>query len=394
MSQARKKLKQIVDDVNVESAEWSLGPSSNHLPRPDSPPRNSIPDPSETLCTSDDGKTLVPSVSTCQDDFDGAFSTFHPPLPISKIKHSDEEPIANIHNSLASAHQAGSKSSPLIRPKKSSPIVTPVSSICSLTKSKSTKNIYVGLPSFNCLRTTQSESSFVQDVHRIDQIRNLRNPERRTANATFTFVQRSGKGPVLAALYQIQEMISQEKEIDKLSIPHLSETESNDTLEEEHSTRIDTVRQHLVGLYGYANDDYYRVIITAANAMTITVNAMSTFSNNELVQACGNLLLGKICCGTRQNGLKLVESGGLRQIIDSIKNFPSNPDICSLAIGCLYRVTGCTDLAVLFLENLRGAQEVIAAIPTSSLRFETLKNRDLLMERFSKKRTHLTSTTK
>jgi hypothetical protein len=320
-------------------------------------------------------------------------------------------------------------------------------------------------PSFSHFLGTQSESSFIDMIQRIDSSNNKEQPEKQNTNATFAFVQRSGKESLLVALNQIQELTSQSQHKDEEEAPskcpsslnqiqeltshsqHINEEEARSkcpsslnqiqeltsqsqhkneeeapskcpsslnqiqeltsqsqhkneeeapskkiptstktisTAEENYSTRAGTVREHFVGLYSYAHDDYYRIILVRANAIQITADAMRTFSINELVQASGNMFLGKLCV-TRQNGLKLVEAGGLHQVIGSIKNFPTSSNICSLAVNCLYKVTEVTDLAMLFLEKMHDAQEVISGIPESLLSFESLDNWKALTERFQRK---------
>ena len=296
-------------------------------------------------------------------------------------------------------------------PSVSWPTVTPVSSACSITRGRN--RIRVERPSFSHFLGTQSESSFIDMIQRIDSSNNKEQPEKQNTNATFAFVQRSGKESLLVALNQIQELTSQSQHKDEEEAPskcpsslnqiqeltshsqHKNEeeapskkiptsTKTISTAEENYSTRAGTVREHFVGLYSYAHDDYYRIILVRANAIQITADAMRTFSINELVQASGNMFLGKLCV-TRQNGLKLVEAGGLHQVIGSIKNFPTSSNICSLAVNCLYKVTEVTDLAMLFLEKMHDAQEVISGIPESLLSFESLDNWKALTERFQRK---------
>jgi hypothetical protein len=322
-------------------------------------------------------------------------------------------------------------------PSVSWPTVTPVSSACSITRGRN--RIRVERPSFSHFLGTQSESSFIDMIQRIDSSNNKEQPEKQNTNATFAFVQRSGKESLLVALNQIQELTSQSQHKDEEEAPskcpsslnqiqeltshsqHINEEEARSkcpsslnqiqeltsqsqhkneeeapskkiptstktisTAEENYSTRAGTVREHFVGLYSYAHDDYYRIILVRANAIQITADAMRTFSINELVQASGNMFLGKLCV-TRQNGLKLVEAGGLHQVIGSIKNFPTSSNICSLAVNCLYKVTEVTDLAMLFLEKMHDAQEVISGIPESLLSFESLDNWKALTERFQRK---------
>ena len=270
-------------------------------------------------------------------------------------------------------------------PSVSWPTVTPVSSACSITRGRN--RIRVERPSFSHFLGTQSESSFIDMIQRIDSSNNKEQPEKQNTNATFAFVQRSGKESLLVALNQIQELTSQSQHKDEEEAPSKkipTSTKTISTAEENYSTRAGTVREHFVGLYSYAHDDYYRIILVRANAIQITADAMRTFSINELVQASGNMFLGKLCV-TRQNGLKLVEAGGLHQVIGSIKNFPTSSNICSLAVNCLYKVTEVTDLAMLFLEKMHDAQEVISGIPESLLSFESLDNWKALTERFQRK---------
>lgn len=273
----------------------------------------------------------------------------------------------------------------------SCPDITPTPSTVSMARAMSP----VKLPS--CITLNQishkSESNFIKLIKRINSA------EKRpttTTNANFSFVQRSGKEPLLKALEQIklicalcdEENKSEQEEV--TSSPKksedLSSSDRNNNFPPQDDCirrRADIVRQHCVGIYGYASDEYYRVILCGANAIQIMCDAMRVFLKYELVQASGNLVLGKLCA-TRQSGLKLVESGGLRQIIDSIKHFPESPSICSLAVNCLCRVTEVTDLALLFLENMHDAQEILLSVPESVLGFESLDNWKTLTGRFQR----------
>ena len=147
--------------------------------------------------------------------------------------------------------------------------------------------------------------------------------------------------------------------------------------------------QDFIGLSGYTQDEYYRIILVRANAIQITIDAMRLLKGHKLTQASGNLFIGSMC-ETRQQGLKLVESGGLKVIVDSIKNFSTSSSVCSLAINALLKCVQATDLAMMFLENMHGSREVIESIPEELLSHESLGNRNALIERFGRSQEYYT----
>ena len=293
----------------------------------------------------------------------------------------------------------------------SSTTVTPVTSANCIVKRRSP----VRLPS--CSRFSKgdnSESSFVDLIRRMNS--NSTRQETMRTNATFRLIQRSGKESVLASLHEIELLVARlkasetkdngteielETESSSASISTSASASAASTkdsasfislhtsLAVENLPDANMLYQDFVGLSGYTQDEYYRIILVRANAIQITIDAMRLLKDHKLTQASGNLFIGSMC-ETRQQGLKLVESGGLKVIVDSIKNFSTSSSVCSLAINTLFKCVEATDLAMMFLENMHGSREVIESIPEELLSHESLGNRNALIERFGRSQEYYT----
>jgi len=248
----------------------------------------------------------------------------------------------------------------------------PSATLSRTTRSLSPSNVSesestVDLPSRSLTSANKSDSSFV-DMCNKACAQSSYDP-RGTTNATFKFIQRSGKESLKESIDQIKNIINQQNEAEDLPCSP------------EYKRRANLICPTMLALHCYAQDEYYRIILGDCEAIQVTVDAMNAFSTNELVQASANLCIGSLCTKSLRNGLKLVESGGLTSIIDSVKKFPASSNVCSMVASCLVKVTEVTDLAVSFLNKMNDAQYVLESIPESLLTFESPQNRDTVLER-------------
>mmetsp|Transcript_8888 Transcript_8888/g.10335 ORF Transcript_8888/g.10335 Transcript_8888/m.10335 type:complete len:102 (-) Transcript_8888:272-577(-) len=81
------------------------------------------------------------------------------------------------------------------------------------------------------------------------------------------------------------------------------------------------------------------------------------------------------------NSLKLVKSGGLVTIINSIKKFTFSGHVCSMAVNCLSLATAVTELAVLFLQQMKYAVKTLEDIPDTLLSYEAPMNKAIVLGR-------------
>jgi len=183
-------------------------------------------------------------------------------------------------------------------------------------------------------------------------------------NATFAFVQRSGKEFLIASIKRLSQIVS-----DHLDACDLEDSKASVAC-------ASTVYEDLIGLYGYGRDEYYRIILGRANGIQVTMNVLDAFPNNELIQASGIMFIGTLCTKSLPNALKLVECGGLRSIIDGIKNHSQNSNVCSVSINCLAQVMKSSELAGMFLSKMHDAKTAIESIAQDSLTFQSPRNRE------------------
>jgi hypothetical protein len=186
------------------------------------------------------------------------------------------------------------------------------------------------------------------------------------SNATFAFVQRSGKEFIFASIKRLSQMIMNTMSSD---LANSKECEACAT----------TVYEDFIGLHGYAQDEYYKIILSRANAIQVIIDALAAFPDNELVQASGILLIGSLCTKSLPNALKLVEYGGLRNIIYGLKKHPNNSHVCSITVNCLLRVMKASKLAVLFLSKMHDSVSVIESISDDLLTYESPRNREIVL---------------
>jgi hypothetical protein len=157
-------------------------------------------------------------------------------------------------------------------------------------------------------------------------------------------------------------------------------TPTTTTLSSRYQSRASTICRHLVRLHSYVQDEFYRIVL-GVSALKVTLEAMDAFPHHEFVQATCNLTLGGLCQSNLMNGLTLVKSGGVVSILNSIKLFPDSSHVCSMAVNCLALATSTTELAVLYLKQMKDGRKTIGAIPDSMLSFEAPKNKDLILKR-------------
>lgn len=157
-------------------------------------------------------------------------------------------------------------------------------------------------------------------------------------------------------------------------------TTTTTTLSSRYQSRASTICRHLVRLHSYVQDEFYRIVL-GVSALKVTLEAMDAFPHHEFVQATCNLTLGGLCQSNLMNGLTLVKSGGVVSILNSIKIFPDSSHVCSMAVNCLALATSTTELAVLYLKQMKDGRKTIGAIHDSMLSFEAPKNKDLILKR-------------
>ena len=239
-------------------------------------------------------------------------------------------------------------SGPLLIPSPSCPIISDVAQ-------------YVDLPIRSDLAKAKSSETLFVDSN------SKRRHSASQPNATFAFVQRSGKEFIVASIKRLSQIVT-------------DNAVSSDLAGSKESLHCaTTVYKDFIGLYGYAQDEYYRIILSRANAIQVTIDALTAFPNNDLIQASGILLIGSMCTKSLSNALKLVESGGLRNIIDGLKNHGDNSHVCSMTINCLLRVMESSELAIMFLKNMHDSTTVIQSISNDALTYESPRNREIVL---------------
>ena len=228
-----------------------------------------------------------------------------------------------------------------------------------VTPSSSLRNMpQVEIPLCALIRAkSSSETMFVETASK----------RRIQPNATFAFVQRSGKEFLIASIKRLSQIVS-----DHLGACDLEDSDASVAC-------ASTVYEDLIGLYGYGRDEYYRIILGRANGIQVTMNVLDAFPNNELIQASGIMFIGTLCTKSLPNALKLVECGGLRSIIDGIKNHSQNSNVCSVSINCLAQVMKSSELAGMFLSKMHDAKTAIESIAQDSLTFQSPRNREHIL---------------
>jgi len=254
------------------------------------------------------------------------------------------------------------------KPKHPSPVVTPSSSLSSMPNMELVPLCALRLPRAK----SSSETMFVETTSK----------RKIHPNATFAFVQRSGKDFLIASIERLGQIVS-----DHLDACDLEDSKAS-------VARASTVYEDLIGLYGYARDEYYRIILGRANGIQVTMNTLAAFPNNELIQASGIMFIGTLCTKSLPNALKLVECGGLRNIIDGIKNYPKNSNVCSMSINCLALVMESSELAGMFLSKMHDAKTAIESISQDSLTFQSPRNRELVLHKLNEIETRENDTLK
>ncbi len=156
------------------------------------------------------------------------------------------------------------------------------------------------------------------------------------------------------------------------------ESDEDDTT---YETRAKLVCQHLVRLHSYVQDEYYRIVLGDFGAIQVTLEAMKTFSGHEYVQAAGSLTIGGLCDRNLMNSLKVVKAGGLVVIINSIKKFTTSTHVCSMAVNCLALTTAVTELAVLFLQQMKDGVKTLEDISDALLSYEAPTNKAIVLGR-------------
>ena len=333
--------------------------SKNQNPKNSSVSLPSLRDDSSAIASSGSERTLLTLPFTSRRYSASESFTLTKPAPEEFTNYTENDAKKTI---IEDSHTFSKKTI--------TPSISDTDSTGSIPKSSS-----VELPVFSLNRSQTSETSFIDLITR-------NTPTSNRSNATFAFVQRSGKESLEESLHQIERIIKKEKKakFDTNTWP----PKEGSVEAEKSSKRANTIYLDFVGLYGYAQDEYYQIILGRASAIQIAIEAMQTFHYDHLIQASGCLFIGTMCNKSRMNGLKLVESGGLREIIDSVKKFPETPYVCSMAVNCLEKVTKATDLSVLFLKQMHGAVDVLESIPESVLIFESPDNRNTILQRIAR----------
>ena len=239
--------------------------------------------------------------------------------------------------------------------KDNSPLVTPSPSLVLSVESRDSSCIPLR---GELKRHRSSETLLVNSIAK----RSATSSESGETNATFQYVQRSGRDLVKRIVERLRDLIPENP----------NDVEQDKSLKEKRATEIN---EKFVVLYGYATDEYYRIILGRYGAIQVAVDALTVFPDVELVQASGILLLTSLCRRHSGNTMKIIETGGIRSIIEAMRSNSECKTICSMAINCLFELTNSFDLAALFLSKMHDAQDVIESIDPNVLTCDTPQKR-------------------
>lgn len=241
--------------------------------------------------------------------------------------------------------------------KDNSPLVTPSPSLVLSVESRDSSLCTIPLRG-ELKRHRSSETLLVNSIAK----RSATSSESGETNATFQYVQRSGRDLVKRIVERLRDLIPETP----------NDVEQDKSLKEKRATEIN---EKFVVLYGYATDEYYRIILGRYGAIQVAVDALTVFPDVELVQASGILLLTSLCRRHSGNTMKIIETGGIRSIIEAMRSNSECKTICSMAINCLFELTNSFDLATLFLSKMHDAQDVIKSIDPNVLTCDTPQKR-------------------
>lgn len=238
-----------------------------------------------------------------------------------------------------------------------SPLVTPSPSLILSEESRDSSSCTIPLRG-QLKRHRSSETLLVNAIAK----RPGSSSESGETNATFQYVQRSGRDFVKRVVERLRDLIP---------------TNPNDVEQDksQQEKRTNEINEKFVALYGYATDEYYRIILGRYGAIQVAVDALTVFPDIELVQASGILLLTSLCRRHSGNTLKIIETGGIRSIIEAVRRNSESKTICSMAINCLFELTNSFDLATLFLSKMHDAQDVIESIDPNILTCDSPQKR-------------------
>lgn len=85
----------------------------------------------------------------------------------------------------------------------------------------------------------------------------------------------------------------------------------------------------------WGSDSYYSIVITGKQGIPALVRAMQTFSNDPGIQECCCLALGNLCNGSYCSLVAVENAGGVRQIVDAMRNHPQSVAVQSAACDAL-----------------------------------------------------------
>lgn len=238
-----------------------------------------------------------------------------------------------------------------------SPLVTPSPSLVLNVGSRESSSCSIPLRG-QLKRHRSSESLLMNAIAK----RSASSSESGETNATFQYVQRSGRDFVKGVVERLRDLIPENP----------NDVEQDKSLKEKRATEIN---EKFVVLYVYATDEYYRIILGRYGAIQVAVDALTVFPDIELVQASGILLLTSLCRRHSGNTMKIIETGGIRSIIEAVRRNSESKTICSMAINCLFELTNSFDLATLFLSKMHDAQDVIESVDPNVLTCDSPEKR-------------------
>jgi hypothetical protein len=90
----------------------------------------------------------------------------------------------------------------------------------------------------------------------------------------------------------------------------------------------------------WGSDSYYSIVIAGKQGIPAIVRAMQTFPNHHGLQECCCLALGNLCNGNDGSLIAVEKAGGVRQIVDAMRNHPQSVAVQSAACDALRNTSG------------------------------------------------------
>jgi hypothetical protein len=90
----------------------------------------------------------------------------------------------------------------------------------------------------------------------------------------------------------------------------------------------------------WGSDSYYSIVIAGKQGIPAIVRAMQTFPNHHGLQECCCLALGNLCNGNDGSLIAVENAGGVRQIVDAMRNHPQSVAVQSAGCDALRNTSG------------------------------------------------------